>query len=239
MTNKRNNSVSGVDVVAATTATKRTMDKWEWMKLASKFKKRMEFKIREDFEEYVEQIRVSTNGFKPNKLKTINAFNWKHLYEYEWSVFIKEIDEDLLCDALKYYEETPYEFINDNYVLGKYLKELACEEGVKVTYYQDQQSGEIYVFITGHSSIHPDVVRVSNFICCYVSDYREKMQRGKAKWTDTIHINKKKFSESDFRMLIEDEDFTELVEWRCQDCKGEMIDNIEVTKTGVNVYIDC
>jgi hypothetical protein len=40
-------------------------------------------------------------------------------------------------------------------------------------------------------------------------------------------------------MLIEDEDFTELVEWRCQDCKGEMIDNIEVTKTGVNVYIDC
>ena len=228
------------DAATGTITAKRQMDTWEWMKLASKFEERMKFKIRQDFEEYVEQIRVLTNGFSSDKLDDIeDDFNCKHEYEYEWSVFINEFDEDLLCDALKYYKENTYHFINDNYVLGKYLKELACEEGVKLTYYQDNQTREISVFITEHSSNFSDIVRVSNFICYYVSDYRDKMHRDEAKWTDTIHISKKKFSERDFRMLIEDEDFTELVNWRCQECRGEMIDGISISKTGVDVYIDC
>ncbi len=225
------------DAATGTTTAKRPMDTWEWMKLASEFGDRMEVKIREDFEKYVEHIRVSTNGFRYDKLDDIeDSFNWKHEYEYEWGVFIKEFDEDLLCDALKYYKENTDYFINDNYVLGRYLKELAGMFDVEIGFYREED-GDISVYIIDKVDIYKDVVRISDFICEYVADYREKMQRGEEEYTDTVHIDRNFFSNVD-KDLLEDEDFTELVNWRVQE-QGCMIDNISVTESGVDVYIDC
>ena len=63
------------------------------------------------------------------------------------------------------------------------------------------------------------------------------MQRGEEEYTDTVHIDRNFFSNVD-KNLLEDEDFTELVNWRVQE-QGCMIDNISVTESGVDVYIDC
>ena len=221
------------DAATGTTTAKR--DYLYFMRLAEKFNKKMEKLIRDDFEEYVDQIKVATNGFELDKLDEVSiGFNWKHDYEYEWRMFVKEKDEDGLWeDALEF-------IINDNFVLGKYLKELACEFDVKVGYYQDEQSGEIEVYIIDRSDIfYSDVVRISDFICYYVSDYREKMQRDEEEYTDTIHIDWTKFSERDARMLIENEYFTRLVGWRCEKCIYEMIDGVYKAERGLKVNIDC
>ena len=232
-----NKNITNQNAETGTTTAKRPMDTWEWMKLASEFRDRMEVKIREDFEKYVEHIRVSTNGFRSDKLDDIeDSFNWKHEYEYEWGVFIKEFDEDLLCDALKYYKENTDYFINDNYVLVRHLKELAGMFDVEIGYYR-QEDGEISVYIIDKVDIYKDVVRISDFICEYVADYRKKMQRGEEEYTDTVHIDRNFFSNVD-KNLLEDEDFTELVNWRVQE-QGCMIDNISVEESGVDVYIDC
>ena len=155
-------------------------------------------------------------------------------------MFVKEKDEDGLNAALEFYNRFLSFTINDNFVLGKYLKELACEFGVKVGCYRNEQSGEILVYIIDRSNIdYSDVVRISDFICYYVSDYREKMVRGEEEYTDTIHIDWTKFNERDVRMLIENEDLTRLVGWRCEDCIYEMIDEVYRTERGMEVNIDC
>lgn len=52
-------------------------------------------------------------------------------------------------------------------------------------------------------------------------------------------INDKRAVNTSVCCSFEDEDFTELLNWRCQECRGEMIDGISISKTGVDVYIDC
>ena len=58
------------DAATGTTTAKR--DYLYFMRLAEKFNKKMEKLIRDDFEEYVDQIKVATNGFELDKLDEVS-----------------------------------------------------------------------------------------------------------------------------------------------------------------------
>ena len=208
----------------------------DWLKLIGEFEENVKKHIRDDFEKHIEEIREKT-GFAIAKIDELSIdFKWKHDYYSEWIKFINEKNKDLLDEAIKLYVEDRGFFIDDNFVLGKYLKELACEYGVILSY-EKQRSGYIAVFINGRSNIYKSVKQISNLICDYVDDYREKMQSGKVEFTDVIRMDWRELGKTNFHKL-DNNDFKNLVEWRCQD-EGGFIDFVCKEDKCLKVYIDC
>lgn len=83
-----------------------------------------------------------------------------------------------------------------------------------------------------------DMIRIAGFIIDFVSDCREKMRRGEIDWTDCIVMNIFDLGGRYFFDMLKNPSVRSFVNLKCQD-SDQMIDNIRLTKTGLEVYIDC
>lgn len=83
-----------------------------------------------------------------------------------------------------------------------------------------------------------DMTRIALMIIDLVSDCREKMQRGEIDRTDCIVMNIFDLGGRYFFDMLKNPSVRSFVNLKCQD-SDQMIDNIRLTKTGLEVYIDC
>lgn len=83
-----------------------------------------------------------------------------------------------------------------------------------------------------------DMIRIAGLIIDFVSDCREKMQRDEIDKTDCIGMNIFDLGGRYYFDMLKDPSVRSFVNLKCQG-SGQMIDNIRLTKTGLEVYVDC
>lgn len=201
------------------------------------FNMTMEHRAVEDFYTYAEMVKSLYGDYNDaHRYDSRIGFEYKKDIRAEWVKYIVEkfsiTDEQVICEVEKYYDENKH-FIDNFDILYEIEKYAKKNKFIlhKRWYGYDTPAD---VFLEEKLDMNNGIHRTASHIAGYTDAYREAMCWDVVKYRGDVHIPMEIFDEGERDILeIHELDVKKLV---CH--LGKMVDDLEVKKDEVVVYID-
>lgn len=200
------------------------------------FNLKMKNRVVEDFLFDVEFMRLVTKDFT---IVYNAAFEYRKDWRAEWEKYINEkfpSNTGVLPNALKYFDEHRYCFVNDDTILWE-CENYAHEHNI-IMRKEYRENGDVDVCVIKQlDACKSKIDGLAIYIVNYVKAYREAMSLGIVEYTGEIFIPTDEWSEERRKELDDNARLVRILV--CANDKGQMIDNVDVDEDGIVVYCDC
>lgn len=201
------------------------------------FNMTMKHRVVEDFYVYVGLVKTTSDEYKDT---TRIGFEYKKDWSAEWVKYIVEkycLDdvqhEQIISKVEKYHNDNTPAFIDD-FAIVYTIIEYAKENRFLIETRWESYDIAPDIYLTGNLDMRNGIHRTASHIAGYTDAYRKAMGWGVVKYRGDVHIPMEIFDE-DERDTLNNNGFA-VKKLVCH--LGKMVDDLEVNKDEVVVYID-
>lgn len=199
------------------------------------FNMTMKHRAVEQFYVYVGLVKITSDEYKDtNRI----GFEYKKDWGAEWVKYIvekycldSERDEQTISEVEKYYNDN--HFVNDFDIYYE-IKEYAKENRLLIETRWESYDIAPDIYLTGILDMRNGIHKTASHIAGYTDAYRKAMGWDVVKYRGDVHIPMEIFDEGERDTLNNDEFAVKKLVCYL----GKMVDDLEVKKDEVVVYID-